>query len=413
MTYFEELKASWRPLLAAMIGLSSGFTALAFTNSIMGPHLIRAFGWSKADFALLGIVGMISLVGLPVAGRLVDRFDVRRTASIGFVAGPIGFILMSRMSGDFYFYLFLVIIQSLLCMTTTSTVFTRAVVQHTQRARGMALAITASGPAFTIAIAGPMLNNFVSTQGWRNGFIALAIFTGVGGFTAIALVPPRKNSSAGKTAKKRTAWSAYVLLARMPVFWIMLTGVILSNMSNFIVNSQLGVLMQAYDVKPGQISGMISTFAIGVLCGRFACGVALDRFSTPIVAMFVMALPALGQFLIAADTGNMMVLTAAILLVGLSYGAEADLIGYLVARSFGIRVYGTVLGLMAASISLSSTIGALLLRTILKSTGGYGLFLVISGALALIGSLFFLMLPKPAPQDIEDDENAAAKAAFS
>jgi len=69
--------------------------------------------------------------------------------------------------------------------------------------------------------------------------------------------------------------------------------------------------------------------------------------------------------------------------------------------------------LMAASISLSSTIGALLLRTILKSTGGYGLFLVISGALALIGSLFFLMLPKPAPQDIEDDENAAAKAAFS
>ncbi len=409
MTYLEELRKGWRPLLASMIGLSSGFMALAFTNSIMGPHLIRAFGWSKADFALLGIVGMISLVGLPVAGRLVDRFDVRRTASIGFIAGPIGFVVMSRMSGNFYFYLFLVIIQSLLCMTTTSTVFTRAVVEHTQRARGIALAITASGPALTIGILGPMLNNFVTTHGWRNGFIALAIYTGVGGFAAIALVPPRKNVPERKSAKRENAWSAYRQLARMPVFWIMLTGILLTNMSNFIVNSQLGVLMQAYDVQPQQISGMISIFAIGVLCGRFACGLALDRFSTPIVAMLVMAMPAIGQYLIASDTGNMMVLTAAILLVGLSYGAEADLIGYLVARSFGIRVYGTVLGLMAATISLSSTFGALILRTTLKSTGSYSLYLVISGTLALIGSLFFLILPKPDPEVLEDDDSARAQ----
>jgi len=402
MTYFEELRSNWRPLLAAMIGLSSGFTALAFTNSIMGPHLIKAFGWSKADFALLGTLGLMTLIGLPIAGRLVDRFDVQRTALIGFIAGPISFVVMSRMSGDFFFYLILVVIQNLLCMTTTSTVFTRTVVQHIVRARGMALAITASGPALTIAIAGPLLNNFVTDHGWRSGFIALAIFTAVGGAIAIALVPTRKIVPARAAAKQPKGRDAYVQLGRMPVFWIMLAGITLSNVSQFMANSQLGVVLQAYEVPPRQISGMISTFAIGVLFGRLACGVALDRFSTPVVAMCVMAMPAIGQFLIAADLGDTTVLTGAILLVGLSYGAEGDLIGYLVARVFGIRIYGTVMGLMVASISLGSTGGALLLRATLKSTGGYGAFLVASGILALIGSLFFLLLPKRAPHNVED-----------
>jgi len=399
MTYFEELRANWRPLLAAMIGLSSGFTALAFTNSIMGPYLLRALGWSKADYALLGTLSLMTLVGLPIAGRLVDRFEVRRTAFVGFVAGPISFLVLSRMSGDFLFYLAVVVVQNLLCMTTTSTVFTRAVVQHIHRARGMALAIAASGPAVTIAVAGPLLNNYIADHGWRAGYIALAIFTATGGFIAIALVPPRRAAPARIAPAGRKAGGTYRLLARMPAFWIMFAGTTLSNVSQFITNTQLGVVLQAYDVSPRQISGMISTFAIGILVGRFACGVALDRFPAPVVAMIVMAMPPIGQFLIAADIDATLVLTGAILLIGLSYGAEADLIGYLVARSFGIRIYGTVLGVMAASISLGSAGGSLLLSMTLRSTGGYGLFLVASGIVALIGSLLFLLLPKPVPQE--------------
>jgi predicted MFS family arabinose efflux permease len=409
MTYFEELRTNWRPLLGAMIGLSTGFTALAFTNSIMGPHLIRAFGWSNADFALLGTLGLMTLVGLPIAGRLVDRFDVRRTALIGFATGPITFVMSSRMSGDFHYYLAIMVIQNLLCMTTTSTVFTRTVVQHIHRARGIALAIAASGPALTIAVAGPLLNNFVTTHGWRAGYIALALFTAIGGILAIALVPPRRAAPARTAPAHAKARGAYRMLVRMPAFWIMIAGITLSNVSQFITNSQLGVVLQAYETPLPQISGMISAFAIGILIGRLACGVALDRFPAPVVATIVMAMPALGQFLIAADVDGTLVLTAAVLLLGLSYGAEGDLIGYLVARSFGIRIYGTVLGLMAASISLGSTGGALLLRATLKSTGGYGLFLVASAVMALIGSVSFLLLPKPMPQEVDGDFRVRAE----
>jgi predicted MFS family arabinose efflux permease len=395
MTYLEELRVNWRPLAGATIGLSSGFTALAFTNSIMGPHLILAFGWSKADFALLGTLGLMTLIGLPVAGRLVDRFGVRRTAMIGFVSGPILFILTSRMSGNFTYYMVLVVIQNLLCMTTTATVFTRAVVEHTKRARGMALAIAASGPALAIAVLGPMLNNYVTEHGWRAGFVALAIYIGLGGILSLSLVPPTRNATAAHAPKPKNTKEAYIALMAMPAFWIMLCGIVMSNISQFMTNSQLGVVLQAYDVPMKELSGLISIFAIGVLVGRFACGLALDRFPAPIVATLVMAIPPIGQFMIAADLHSTATLTGAVLLLGLSYGAEGDLISYIVARSFGIQIFGTVMGLMVAAISLGSTGGAFLLRATLQQTGGYGTFLVSSGIVALVGSLMFLFLPKP------------------
>jgi predicted MFS family arabinose efflux permease len=394
MAYLKELMQNWRSLAGATIGLSSGFTALAFTNTIMGPHLIKAFGWSNADFALLGTMGMVALIGLPIAGRLVDSLGVRRTASIGFVAGPISFIVMSRMSGDFTFYLALMLVQNLLCMTTTATVFTRAVVEHTRKARGLALAITASGPALAIAVLGPMLNNYVAAAGWRAGFIALAIYIAVGGVFSLLLVPPTKPAELSRTSKPKNTKEAYLTLARMPTFWIMLAAIVMSNISQFMTNSQLGVVLQAYDATTKQISGMISMFAIGVLIGRFACGLALDRFSAPVVALLVMAIPPVGQFLIAADLHSTLALSAAVMLLGLSYGAEGDLISFLVARFFGIQIFGTVMGLMVAAITLGSTGGAFLLRVTLQQTGSYGTFLVVTGIIALFGSLLFLVLPR-------------------
>jgi MFS family permease len=132
-----------------------------------------------------------------------------------------------------------------------------------------------------------------------------------------------------------------------------------------------------------------------------------------VVATIVMAMPAVGQLLIAANVDSTLVLSSAVLFLGLSYGAEGDLIGYLVARSFGISIYGTVLGIMAASISLGSAFGSVFLSATLKSTGGYGLFLVASAVLAIIGSLFFLLLPKPVSSNETRDGNIGAQPGFS
>jgi predicted MFS family arabinose efflux permease len=65
---------------------------------------------------------------------------------------------------------------------------------------------------------------------------------------------------------------------------------------------------------------------------------------------------------------------------------------------------------MVASISLGSASGALLLSITLKTTGGYGPFLIVSGVMALIGSLLFLLLPGRIPPRTQADIDTAPTA---
>ena len=188
MNYFSELRAQWRPLTAALIGLGSGFSLTMYTTSIMAPHFLKEFGWSKSEFALVGSLSLLTIPIFPFIGRLADILGVRRTALIGVVSLPLCFVAYSMMNGDIRIYITLFLLQSILCMSTTATVYSRIVVQYVTNARGLALAIVASGPALTGAIGGPLLNNFVEARGWRAGYLALVVFSIIAGATALLLM---------------------------------------------------------------------------------------------------------------------------------------------------------------------------------------------------------------------------------
>jgi hypothetical protein len=147
-----------------------------------------------------------------------------------------------------------------------------------------------------------------------------------------------------------------------------------------------------------QISAMISSFATGTLIGRFMCGVALDRFPAHIVSAIGMGLPCIGLFLLATPMDGPLILSISVLLIGLAFGAEGDLVAYLVVRIFGVRIYSSVLGLMTALISTSASLGALLVGYTLAVTNSYVVFLNICGVAVLAGSLMFLLLRADAPR---------------
>jgi hypothetical protein len=43
-SYLSELRSEWRPLAAAVIGLSGGLVIISYVMGIMGPYLIQEFG---------------------------------------------------------------------------------------------------------------------------------------------------------------------------------------------------------------------------------------------------------------------------------------------------------------------------------------------------------------------------------
>lgn len=392
--YLSELRTHWRPLLAATIGIGTGMSTAGTITSALAPSLIEGNGWSRADFAAVGMLGLFSTLAFPFIGRLADVLGVRRTALIGQVTLPLSYFAYATiMGGSLAIYMAIFVVQSILCVTTTATVYTRLAVQYFVKARGLALAIVVSGSAVFGAIGGPILNNYVEAHGWEETYRALAVFAIIAAIVVYFLIP----ADAGRrdaTVPKRRARDDYPMIFRSPAFWILATVMLLCNLPATLILVQLKLLVEANGVSGPDASIMFTALNVGMLTGRFVTGLALDKFEPYIVAFVTLGLPSFGIYLFASDLDAVPVLTFAVFCLGFAFGAEGDIVAFLVAKRFGLEIYSSVMGLLTAIMSLSTSLGAGLLSLTLARTGDYDLFLIISGTAVIVGATLLLALRK-------------------
>lgn len=400
MTYFGELKTHWQPLAAATAGLSAGLSLSAYTNAAMGPQFLEAFAWNRADFVLTGVITLLTFVFLPVYGRLTDLFGVRRVAVIGVVGLPACWVAYAMMSGPIWQYFAINVVLIGLGVTTTPAIYSRIVATCFVKARGLALAIAISGPPLLGAMLAPLLEVVNRTYGWRAGCLTVAaVIAGIGALALLLI--PATDSETRRVARQRNTGGDYRTIARSPVFWLLLSGVLLCNLYHTVTTSQLGVML-ADEVAGETVAVLISVFATAVIVGRFVCGVALDRFPPHLVAAIAMGLPGLGCLLIASPWNSVTALVVAVCCLGAAWGAEGDVIAYLVARRFSLAMYSTVLSILSAAIGVSSALGALILSQTLQAGPSFNGFLTFAGTAAFVGGALFLLLGRqsmPAPTE--------------
>ncbi|SFG01217.1 Sugar phosphate permease [Novosphingobium sp. CF614] len=392
-SYFGELLTGWRALLSAVLGLSCGLMIFGYTAGIMGPALVAEFGWSQSNLALLTGFSISGVFAAPILGRLADTHGARLVATIGVGASPIIYLALSQMQ-NFATYAAIMFIQAIVLFATTPMVYCRVVVQYFNKARGLALAIAAAGPSALAAIGGPLLNNFVQDHGWRNGYLAVSLFTLVFGIAAVVLMPPPKEKQA--RAFQTTAKADFMSIFRNKYFWLLFVSMWLVNIPSMPLLTQMSLILKELGITGKDASLLISAYASGTLVGRFISGVALDRFPAPVVAAGALGLSACGLFILAMHDAAAVLAWPAILLVGLAYGAETDILGYLVYSLFGMRLYSSVFALVGAATTIAAASGGVILSLLLGLTGFYWPFLFASSILVAIGSLLLLLLPRRA-----------------
>lgn len=393
MGYLGELRTNWRAVSAAAIGLGAGLLLNTYIVSLFAPHLLAEFGWTKAQFALISVAPMIMLICLPLVGRLTDLFGVKRIATVGIVTMPLTFLGLSAAGSDIREYFALYVVQMVMGAATSSTVYCRIVAERFTQARGLALAIAASGPAIIGAVGGPLLSNFIDAHGWRAGYQAVAMFTAVLGAVAWFMIPKSESAPASLVAKpKRRASQDYPLIARSVAFWLIAIGMVLCNLPQALHSAQMKLVLMENGATSIAASMLISMYSVGVIIGRFGCGLALDRVPTHIVAGVCMGLPSIGMVLIASTFDTPIVLALAVLLVGFSQGAEGDVLGFIVVKYFGLEIYSSVLGLLTAMLSAATAAGAVLLSFTLRLTDTFTLFVSIGAFVTVLGGgLLFLL----------------------
>lgn len=405
MSYLGELRNNVRPILAAGLGTSTSLPLFAYTNSVFAPHLVEEFGWSRAQFALIGLTMFATLLVLPAIGRFTDTIGVRKVALVGTLLVPLGFVAYSFQQGSFAYFAIVFTLVLMLGSMTSPLVYTRLVAENFDRATGLALTIVNCMPAVVAMALIPVLNWTIETFGWRVSYLGLALYVFVGGLVALALIPKAAHSSIRTVSAEHaptalterepesSAKQDYQTILSSRVFWIITISLFLCLLMTPLHTSQMNLMLIDNGISLQTAAFVVSIYAAGTIVGRIACGLALDRFPTPIVSAVSMVLPAIGLFLLATDYNTVVVIGFAMFLVGLTVGAEADLMPYLVARYFKLRVYGSTSSLIACVNFLASGIGSVMISVTLDLTDSFSLFLfIVSGTVAL-GSLLFLFMP--------------------
>ncbi|PEQ14663.1 hypothetical protein B2G71_03670 [Novosphingobium sp. PC22D] len=405
MSYIGELRRNARPLAAASIGAGTSLPLFAYTNSVFAPHLVAEFGWSRSQFALIGLTMLSTLLVLPFIGRFTDKFGVRRIAILGTILVPLCFVGYAFQTGAFAFFATVSTLVLAVGSLTSPLVYTRLIAENFERATGLALTIVNCVPAVLAILLVPATNWFIEHYGWRPAYLGLGLLTLIAGIVAIALIPA--GSGAGHEPEPganvpdypataevhRPAREDYRAILTSGVFWIVFLGMFLCLLQTPLHASQMNLMLVDQRISAQTAANIVTLYAAGTVVGRIACGLALDRFATPIVTTLSMVLPSLGFFLLGSDLDTVAVISFAMFLVGLSVGAESDLISYLVARYFKLRIYNSTLGLVYCVSFLASALGALGISRSLALFDSFSPYLYFVAASIAVGSLLFLLLP--------------------
>jgi cyanate permease len=132
----------------------------------------------------------------------------------------------------------------------------------------------------------------------------------------------------------------------------------------------------------------LGLLGFAIIAGRLTIGWLVDRFPARVVAPVYVLLPALSCTLLAQGVA----VTPSILLIGLSAGAEVDLLAYLMSRYFGMRHYSKIYGWALSAFSAGAGMGPIFAGRVHDLTGTYvaalySFAVMVVVAAGLIGTL--------------------------
>jgi MFS family permease len=389
--------AEWRAHWPLVMASSLGFTMIGVANFSIGPFMAslqKAFGWSRSEITSgFTIYAVTCVICQPIVGRMIDRFGPRRIALTGLALSGCALSLFGTANGSLTGWLLLWLIYSLSAQLILTPVWSSAVASEFEAGRGLALALTLSGSALSGMVVPIASTLVIDTFGWRLAYPILG-----GGAAAVLLLVIgflfysrrdrlRRSDSAAVTAE--TGLSTREAL-HSPAFWKMAVAILASFSLVMAFSIHMLPILTGTGLSRDKAALIAGSYGLFAVVGKFSYGLLANRFPGQFVAAAMVALPVLSCGLLVMPNPSVAMCLIAISLVGVSSGAQLQLLVYLTTRHFGMRAFGTIFGFISWSLTIASGVGPILAGRIYDQTGDYRLLLIAGIPLSIGASLLML-----------------------
>ena len=393
----SEFSRHWLLVLVCAVGIGVGVSALPFyTQGIFIEAWVADFGWTRAQ-ASLGILGstLALAAALPFIGLIVDRYGLVRPVMLSLLGLAVAYVMLGLFVQSITTFVMLAMLQAILGSASSPLAYTRAINTVFNKQRGLALGIALSGAGVAATFGPALISSAVAEFGWRGAYFAMALFTLVVGAVIVIVLSRLNGAKTPVNIDAKVAAEAFKVARASRTYWTIMAAI-------FCLSLGLGGLMIHFipvlleigftQNDAAKIAGVIG---IAVVLGRLLVGFAVDRIFAPRVAIFILGACILGV-LALATLGEAVALPAAFV-IGFSVGAEVDLIGYLVARYFGMQAYGQIYGRQYAAFLIATGLGPVIFGAVRDASDNYTASLFLAAAFMLVSTTLFAKLPKFQP----------------
>lgn len=367
-----DSRTAWMRLLVALALMTVGASGM-YVVPVVLPAVQADFGVARADASLPYTLLMIGFgVGGLLMGKLADRFGVALPLQVGGVCLGLGFALAAVADS---IWLFAIAHGLLIGLCGSSATFSPLLADTSlwfARRRGIAVAVCASGNYLGGTVWPPIVQHFVEAVGWRNTYLGLAVFCGLGMVLLAQLMHQRPPALAVPAPSASGPAQGSLPFGLPPSLALVLLCV--AGVSCCVAMSMPQVHIVAYcaDLGYGAARGaeMLSIMLGFGIASRLISGAICDRIGGLRTLLLGSALQGIALLLFLPFDGlvPLYVISA---LFGLFQGGIVPSYAIIVREHFAAAKAGTMVGAVIMCTMLGMALGGWMSGKVFDLTGSY------------------------------------------
>ena len=377
-----------------------------YSLSVMLTSLAAEFtGGDRMPIMVVPVVASVAgMVCAPVVGRMMGRGHERVLVTAGALAAGLALLGISRATALWQIAALFGTLIALASHTLSSTGSSTLVVHWFERRRATALATSQLGSSLGGMVMAPVVASLIVWGGWRAAYQVLGIlllcavpavwWLVVGrpedrGLRVDGLPAPLQHDPALENESAPPFRTADAL--HEPNLWLIALALGIAFMSITAIINHIVAFGTDAGFDPARAAVLASFLSAGAALGKLVFGRLADSIGPRSAFMLSLVGQACGLIGLIHATGYASSL-AAVLLTGVSAGGVMPLSTALLARVFGRRAFGPMMGLLwpiAAPIQLAGPVLAAWVRDVTGDyTGAFWVFVVgLFAALLLVRAI--------------------------
>ncbi len=392
----------WRIL--ALASITSALTGPGQTIgvSVFIDHLVADLDLTRSVVSSGYLVGTLAgATALPVVGRQIDRFGVRRAMVVIATGFALALAAMAGVQGIVTLTVGFVGIR-MLGQGSLSIASTVAVQRWFERRRGFAIGVLAMVSSALMALVPVGLDLVIDAAGWRVAWlVAAAVVAGVViPIAALGIVDrpeavgqrpdgdlPSGSETGGEPGLMAAPSFTRAEAVRTIPFWVLAIAAALSAMFVTALNFHQISLLGEAGLSSTAAAALFLPQVIGSTLVAVGLGALSDRFGRrglPATAMVLLTV----TLLVGSNVTPGAVVVVYAVLIGATTGAMRTTSGTLMPAWFGVAHLGSIQGLLTLVLVVGSALGPVALALAEQWLGGYDAALLAAAAVPAVAAWF-------------------------